>query len=67
MKTFTTFFTAYFLITSFLPAQVQTGALDFDGVNDHVIILNDAALNLGRSEFTFEAWITADTNNNSTI
>jgi len=52
---------------SFLSAQDKTKALMFDGIDDYVLIPHSNTLNLGRSEFTIEAWIKADTGNNGTL
>jgi hypothetical protein len=41
-------------------AQTVRAGLDFDGVNDIVVIPHNASLNLGTGAFTIEAWIQAD-------
>jgi hypothetical protein len=58
-----TFFIAVALLFSTaLTSKAQTvkAGLNFDGVNDIVVIPHHSALDLGTGAFTFEAWIQAD-------
>ena len=50
-----------------MSAQNKDTGLKFDGVDDHVVIPHHSSLNLGRSPFTIEAIIQADTGNNGTL
>ncbi len=67
MKNLFTLLTVLLVSSTFLSAQDKTKSLEFDGVDDYVLIPHSNDLNLGRSPFTIEAWIKADTNNNSTL
>ena len=37
-------------------------ALDFDGIDDHITVAHQAALNVGRGDFTFQAWVSPTAN-----
>lgn len=50
-----------------LNAQNKDAGLKFDGIDDHVVIPHHSSLNLGRSAFTIEALIRADTGNLNTL
>ena len=42
-------------------------SLEFDGIDDHIAIPHDAALNVGGGDFTFQAWVNPTTNDPSTV
>ena len=42
-------------------------ALDFDGIDDHITVTHDAALNVGRGDFTFQAWVNPTSNDYKVI
>ena len=60
-KTFTSFL-VLFLFLGISSAQDKKACLQFDGSNDKVVVPHHSSLNLGRSAFTIEAWITASPN-----
>lgn len=45
--------------------QQVNNALNFDGTDDHVIVTNDASLNLDDGDFTIEYWARPETVNSS--
>ncbi|MEL6674467.1 MAG: FG-GAP-like repeat-containing protein [Bacteroidota bacterium] len=45
------------------PGEITTG-LDFDGLNDHVIVSNPSGIPVGDSHYTLEAWIYAESMGN---
>lgn len=59
MKRIFTSLAALLLVSFVSEAQDKTKCLKFDGVDDKVVIPHHASLNLGRSAFTIEAWVTA--------
>ncbi len=50
--------------TGYVSGQVDQ-AFSFDGIDDYVEIPHDSSLNLGAGDFTLEAWINADQNQES--
>ena len=67
MKKIILSFSLLYVGISILQAQDKTAGLKFDGVDDYVLIPHSSVLNLGRSAFTIEAWIKADTGNYNTL
>ncbi|HAW53148.1 MAG TPA: hypothetical protein DCX54_12600 [Flavobacteriales bacterium] len=66
MKTiFTNAFILFFICS--LQAQNKDAGLLFDGIDDYVKVPHHTSLNLGRSAFTVEALIQADTGNKGTV
>jgi hypothetical protein len=53
---------AFCIVAFSLNAQNKQAAVGFDGVDDYILVEHDNSLNLGRSAFTIEAWITASPN-----
>ncbi|MEJ6615416.1 MAG: hypothetical protein QNL61_00735 [Crocinitomicaceae bacterium] len=49
----TTVLISFVLITSTNSINAQTAALQFDGVNDHVVMQHDNAYDVGFGNFTF--------------
>lgn len=55
-----------FLLFVITATKAQSNALNFDGVNDQMIVGSDTALNLNR-QFTIESWIKPDLTNTRNV